>query len=467
MRLPHVLLAIVVAGLVALPSVAQAAPGDLDSSFGTGGKTVTDLGGEDFGRDVVVDSSGRIVVVGDSELSDTEQEAVVIRYTAAGALDPTFGGDGNVQFHFGTGLWDDAAAVAIDGSGRIVIAGETASNRACDDYCNFAVARLTNSGQFDPTFGGGDGLVMTTFSGSASAVAIDGSGRILVSGWSLVLRFTASGVLDASFSGDGMATSEYGAYGMALDSAGRIVTVGGFGVGVGRLLDTGTLDATFSDDGLVGTHIAPGSYDYPSAVAVDASNRVLVVGLSALPGEPEPRLFLLRLTASGVLDSSLAGDGILLGDIASWANDIAVDAAGRLLVVGYWPSLGASGDVLIRYLPDGSFDPSFGSGAGFVSTPVGQNVTTDPEQRIVVAGSWYVDDLDFAVARHLTAAGSSPPSPPETPPASSSTLPPVVSPPPPGSSTQATKPKKCKRGFRKKTVRGKRKCVKRRQRHQR
>ncbi|MEX2080514.1 MAG: hypothetical protein WEC33_02775, partial [Dehalococcoidia bacterium] len=67
-------------GVLGSPGAALAAPGDLDTSFGTGGVVVTDFGGEDLERDAAVDSLGRVVVVGDSEVSETEQEIIIARY---------------------------------------------------------------------------------------------------------------------------------------------------------------------------------------------------------------------------------------------------------------------------------------------------------------------------------------------------------------------------------------------------
>jgi len=43
----------------------HAAPGDLDATFGTGGKVTTPIGsGDDYGRSVAVQNDGKIVVAG-------------------------------------------------------------------------------------------------------------------------------------------------------------------------------------------------------------------------------------------------------------------------------------------------------------------------------------------------------------------------------------------------------------------
>lgn len=414
--------------LVCLASVALAlwlapatlaAPGDLDPGFGSGGFVVTDLGSEDIERNVAVDSLGRVLVVGNRQVSASELEAVVVRYTASGALDPAFGGDGIVQLDFEPGPWDDAAAVAIDGSGRIVVAGQTASDPACTSYCYAAIARLTADGALDPTFGGNGTVTNSVSLSNASAVAIDAGERIVVGGGSSISRYTASGAPDPTFSGDGTAPIDLFLMGLALDGNGRIVASGysDGNVPAARLLANGQLDPTFDGNGYAVRKIAPGSWDYPNAMAVDGSGRVLVAGLALLPGETQGRLFALRFTPSGELDPTFGGGGIVLGNPNSWANGVAVDDSERPLLVGYWPGLGVFGDLLVRLRANGVPDPSFGTGGAAPVPFLASDVTTDGAQRIVVAGSDFGSDSDFAVARYLGGDAAQPegPSQPATP----------------------------------------------------
>src|SRR4051812_13467704 len=81
-------LAIGVAGMLSIPAWAD--PGDVDFSYGGGtGKSVVDLGGDDSGNDVALQSDGKIVVGG----TDDNVGFVAARFTnPAGQLDPTFGG---------------------------------------------------------------------------------------------------------------------------------------------------------------------------------------------------------------------------------------------------------------------------------------------------------------------------------------------------------------------------------------
>src|SRR3954463_12897964 len=108
---------------------AQAAPGDLDVTFGVGGRQVTDLGGGDVAVAVAVQPDGKLVV-GVTGLA---------RYAADGTLDPTFSGDGIRNDQGGR-------AIALQPDGKIVVAGT--------DYVagnsRWVVARYNPDGSLDP-----------------------------------------------------------------------------------------------------------------------------------------------------------------------------------------------------------------------------------------------------------------------------------------------------------------------------
>lgn len=477
-------LLIFMALLALWPAAAWGAPGDLDPSFGPGGTAIADfgLGADENVQDVAIDASGRVVAVGSARLEGFASSVAVARYTASGSLDPTFGGgDGFVLMHFDGGTWDSAAAVAVDSSGRIVIAGTTSSDLSCEGFCGSAVARLTASGSLDPTFGG-DGTVTADIFGGFADLAIDSSGRIIVGGGSgdfVLLRYTPTGAPDPSFDGNGLLLTDFGesydyVTGLTLDASGRIVASGystysnysSADFATARYLPSGELDPSFSGDGRVVTDLysfeGQHSSDFLEAVGVDSHNRIVVVGSSVWPGESQSNLTIVRYTPSGALDWPFGFNGVVSAYTSSSARDVAIDASERIIVTGFLASLSGGGDVLIRYRPDGSLDTAFGGGDAVAPVPYfAESVGIDATQRIIVGGSDFLADSDFAVSRYL---GEITPLPPPLTPGPSQ---PPVAPATPSGSAQATKPKKCKRGFRKKTVRGKRKCVKRRRRHQR
>src|SRR5688500_11501124 len=112
-------LAAVASGVAALVIVtlAAGAVGDLDRSFDGDGKVVTDFGGSELGHDVVVQTDGKIVMVGEalSESGGPQPGFVLARYNRNGSLDASFGSGGKVRTEFGVVAWGYALAIQRDG----------------------------------------------------------------------------------------------------------------------------------------------------------------------------------------------------------------------------------------------------------------------------------------------------------------------------------------------------------------
>ena len=232
--------------------------GTLDASFGTGGKQTTHLGDywggdSDSAGDVAIQEDGKIVVVGttdpwptcDPEMGPCDPEPpsrfALARYTADGTLDATFSGDGKETTDFASD--SSASAVALQPDGQLVVAGSTG-----DSAWDFALARYNADGTLDASFGAG-GKQTTAFGGfidSASDVALERDGKIVVVGYAYtqgspnfatssmedlaLARYNADGRLDATFSGDGKQTTDFGgdsdgARGVAIHD-GKIVAAG-------------------------------------------------------------------------------------------------------------------------------------------------------------------------------------------------------------------------------------------------
>ncbi len=110
--------------------------GSLDSTFGSGGKVITDLGGEEDLSQIVAQPGNKIIAVGSSDKNNPSFESVIARYNASGELDSTFGTGGTVFTGFGSGgSFADAVAV---GGGKAVVAGAT---NAVDPNFDVSVAR--------------------------------------------------------------------------------------------------------------------------------------------------------------------------------------------------------------------------------------------------------------------------------------------------------------------------------------
>jgi len=172
---------IVVSGLTIVNNIANFAVaryntnGTLDTTFGSGGKAVTDFGADDRAFSVALQADGKIVAAG-----MRGNDFALARYNTNGTLDGTFGSGGKVITDFG-GPNEIALGVAIRLDGKIVAVGSTfASGRTA-----FAVARYNGNGTLDTTFGTG-GKTTTSFVGSLGdqgfSVAIQPDGKAVVAG---------------------------------------------------------------------------------------------------------------------------------------------------------------------------------------------------------------------------------------------------------------------------------------------
>lgn len=289
--------------------------------------------------------------------------------------------------HLG-GRNDDASAsaVAIDGSGRIVIAGEAFSVHRGSSQ--LAVARYKPNGSLDSSFGTG-GIVETDLGSRyalGTSMALDRSGKIVVGGEvaevaAFIARYERNGRLDTTFGSGGEAKPPMfvpGLDALAIDSLGRIIAAGnsaaGFHFALARYDANGALDPSFGSDGAVTSEFGSGL----SAVAVAPSNAIIAAGVASFPspyGEPYNEFALARFASDGSLDPGFGSAGEVstdfgLGGEGAAANDVAIDSSGGVVAAGTVTINFEGGDhrlALASYNPNGSLDTTFGSG-GLVAT---------------------------------------------------------------------------------------------------
>lgn len=211
------------------------AGGALDATFGTAGVTTIDPSGDGTGgysADLALQPDGKPVVLGGTYAAD--QQTVVLRLTAAGVPDPGFGAGGIVRTNVGAAQ-EDALAVALQPDGGIVAAGNALAG---DRHAR--LVRYGPTGVPDATFGTG-GIAALTLPGgsSAEAVVVQPDGKITIAGAGAVdfvlARFTAGGVLDATFGTGGVVTTNVGtsadeAYDLLIPYPGALVAIGRAGL---------------------------------------------------------------------------------------------------------------------------------------------------------------------------------------------------------------------------------------------
>jgi uncharacterized delta-60 repeat protein len=407
-------------GLVAPTAAASGSgPGDLDPTFGSGGKVTTDftVGRNDYAWAVVLLGGGKIVAAGSS---DDGYHFALAGYNADGTLDSSFGTGGRVITDFAQGFVnEEARAAAVDSDSKIVVAGYASSD--------FALARYNPDGTLDTSFGVG-GKVTTDFAGGSDAglaAVLQGDGKIVVAGNAssdfALARYNPDGTLDTSFGVGGKVTTDLGgdletAAAVALQGDGKIVTVGwtllpaanGPDFALARYNPDGTLDSTFGTGGKVTTDFE-GRSDTARAVALQAGGEILAAGSADLPPgfSGQADFALARYNEDGTLDTSFGTGGKVTTEFTGsndQANAMALEGSGKILAAG-----SAVDDfALARYNPDGTSDSTFGTG-GKVTTDF--SFTSDAafamaiqgDGRIVAAG--YHDQSEFALARYLNGSG--------------------------------------------------------------
>lgn len=166
------------------------ADGSLDTTFGSGGWSVFDMGGDsDSTHALALRADGKILLVGDNFDSNSGlSDFAIARLNANGSLDGAFGSAGRVLTDF-NGEIDEAMSIALQADGHFIVAGFA----QLDGMSSFAVARYEAGGSLDANFAGGKLMVAFDSESVANAVAVDASGKIVLGG------FTANELGDEDF----------------------------------------------------------------------------------------------------------------------------------------------------------------------------------------------------------------------------------------------------------------------------
>jgi uncharacterized delta-60 repeat protein len=284
------------------------ADGTLDSSFGTGGVVVTNIATV-FSQSpescrinsIALQTDGKIVAGGLSTGGALANFALA-RYNTDGTLDSSFGTGGVVVINVATVLSQSPQAclinsIALQTDGKIVAGGLRAG--ALD---NFALARYNTDGTLDSSFGTG-GVVVTNVSpghsSDISSIVLQSDGKIVAAGYLsfvrtfALARYNTDGTLDSSFGTGGLVVGPEGtASAVALDPFGNIIVAGATnGIRPSFLVvcykPDGTRNAGFGTGGIVSTNVGTvvsmtGTAGNAIAVAIQPDGKIIAAGESSL-----------------------------------------------------------------------------------------------------------------------------------------------------------------------------------------
>lgn len=312
---------IVLAGMVVIRLTAT---GDLDSTFGYNGVVHRSA------SDVVIQDDGRIVC---SNAWGLEDDLTVFRLLPNGQLDSTFGMNGIARA--GVSDIDGWTSLCLYGDGRILAAGRRQQDGV------YLIARWDANGSIDENFGV-EGVVESGSNSSGVSFPIillraDGSiflasdtGTTTGTGWT-VRGYLGDGLVDESFGVNGIATIGFdgmgGLNGVTLDGQGRILLIGyvnspgEISTVVARLLPNGQLDQSFA---------GAGSFVFPSSIGeaaeVQPDGRIVICGRKA------GNMFVIRLTEE-IATGTLSGDW---GEQPSPASVVRVNGSLAIATYGLW-----------------------------------------------------------------------------------------------------------------------------------
>jgi uncharacterized delta-60 repeat protein len=379
--------------LALAPAAARASGDEPDRAFGQRGTvTLKATDADAVGGAVKVIAGHKVLAAGSAA-----GKLVVLRLRRTGSLDSGFGSGGQVALDLpGTSL-DGVRSLATFRDGRILAA---ATLQPASGGTQIALVRFLPTGEIDPSFGGGNGYVITGPPGATlGAMTLDKTGNILVAAGRpsgageipYVARYAFDGTPDPTFGAggtvDGAALGLAGrATGVLVRSDGTIAVCVGSGAGkvgpstfaVVRLLFNGAPDPAFAGTGIVSLPLTPYSGLGAGAVAIrqGPSNSVLVAGTDVTE-KGSLRAAVVRLRPDGSLDPHFAADGI--AHVARSGRDLRVtsftrDDNGRIILAG----AGAPPDSLLaRLTVGGKHDRTFGN-AGVTYPLLGRPPGGDP-----------------------------------------------------------------------------------------
>jgi len=233
--------------------------GNPDTSFGTNGRFMSSINQEGQARDVVIDSSGRIIFTGSIVGTVAPDAAIIGRLTSNGLLDSTFATQGYLIDEFNGD--PQLNAIALRPNGNLVAVG-TYGGPFPNTQQSPIIVCLTQTGAFDSDCGVNGWTYLPTANSDVYAddVFVTADNRILLSGASddgtarpIVMRLNHNGTPDSSFatSGTWRGSALIGRmYSMTIQSNGRILAAGRLdaqgtmSVGVIRLANTVAVTTT-------------------------------------------------------------------------------------------------------------------------------------------------------------------------------------------------------------------------------
>lgn len=375
--------------------------GDPDPTFDGDGQARSPLTPGSFVNDLVLDPSGRILLVGGGV-----EHVAMWRYTAGGLPDTTFGGgDGLATAAAPDLLHERLAEAVVLPSGKIVGAG-SAYNDVSEYSDRFLAVGFNADGSLDTSFGAAGFAFDPVLAdvGFARAVALSQDGKPIAVGTirpdstatHALIQYNADGTPDPSFGRGGRAVGPFGTrrgvFAHVVQPDRKIIVGGRMWSGTGydfflaRFNPDGSQDNTFGGNGQVRTYLGADRQGVVFSLLLLPDGRIVAAGTATQPGSTNSDVAVARYHPDGSLDTTFGGDGTVVHDFGGM-NDPVWDSAAypndRIVIAG--------GPGLVRFNADGSLDRSFdGDGSVNVGRP----------RSVLVQGNKILADLGVRIVRY-------------------------------------------------------------------
>lgn len=352
-------------------------PGDLDQTFGKNGIVETDLTSDYYNKaqSTAIRPNGKILLAGSSFYPDPYMFALA-QYNRDGSLDTSFGDGGKVITDFDL-AYAQGRRIMPQHDGKIIFIGTASS------YTGWLIARFNTDGSIDKSFGDNGIVELDDIPTQeiASAVIIQKDGKIVVGGREnniaptftnfLIIRLNADGSFDQTWGTNGRMIVDFGneedlLSHLAIQKDGKIVASGisetgpnPFNIALVRLNIDGSLDTTFGPD-KNGKVVTPVFTGLPVSLVIQADGK-LIVG-SGIPGVSTVDLLLIRYNIDGSIDGSFGESGFVKTDFGTDEGVISITLQpdGKIVVTGFRDEGYSQRMMVARYNLDGSLDTSFG-----------------------------------------------------------------------------------------------------------
>ncbi|MBH8569284.1 T9SS type A sorting domain-containing protein [Microvirga sp. STS02] len=325
-------------------------------------------------------ASGGVLAAGSFTNFNGALDKPLVQLTSTGALDTSF--QALIQ------LPGNVIAIVRQADGKLLVGGNFSE---INGQTVRKLTRFNTNGSLDATF-----ALSAPILTSVVRLALQPDGRLLVATPNSVQRYLTTGTLDNSFNAATVANSRPISQ-MLLQPDGRVLvgsnSGNSFSGNLWRLQADGSADASFAPT------LSAGQFLYMQSMVLQPNGKVLLAG-HYIPNSGTAYRTVIRLNSTGQQDAGFAQTPITTLSPTFGANELAVQADGKIVVGGQFTAVGGvSRSSIARLNDDGTHD------TGFIPPALGgtvYKVVVQPNNRILVGGSFNGGGQPANLARLLS-----------------------------------------------------------------